>query len=181
MLPKLSLVATSMLAVGIIMAVSAAATVVPPTQPQNNALCCNALLPTSATAVTGMAGLLGLNVSGLPGLVGLVCTPFSDHWALTVALSAPVCCAHPKTANGIVMFKFLPIECMNKKALQKPVLSQTSKSAPLRSLRPNSVYFDCGAVGDLSDTAHTLSEKSRRFLPSRSYEVHKTAVVEFFI
>ncbi|KAJ7243443.1 hypothetical protein C8J57DRAFT_1365951 [Mycena rebaudengoi] len=86
MLPKLSLVATSMLA----MAVPAAATVVPPTQPQNNALCCNALLPTSATAVTGMAGLLGLNVSGLPGLVGLVCTPFSDHCTIgTSMLCAP--------------------------------------------------------------------------------------------
>ncbi|KAJ7231548.1 hypothetical protein C8J57DRAFT_1251099 [Mycena rebaudengoi] len=96
---KLSLVATSVLAVGIAllsasisrvlnsshqMGIAAAATtVVPPSQPVNSLQCCNsALLPNTAPAVIAISSLLGLDVSGLNVRFGLVLplkgTPTSD-------------------------------------------------------------------------------------------------------
>jgi hypothetical protein len=94
MFPKLSLVATSVLAVGIAllsasiflvlnsshqMAIAAAATtVVPPSQPVNSLQCCNAFLPNTAPAVIAIAGLLGLDVSGLNVRFGVICKPLFD-------------------------------------------------------------------------------------------------------
>ncbi|KAJ7195001.1 hypothetical protein C8J57DRAFT_552584 [Mycena rebaudengoi] len=95
MLPRLSLVATSMLVMGI----PAASTVVPPTQPQNTPLCCNALVPPTTTAATAIAGLLGLDVSGLPGLVGLVCNGFNDH----CVDNTPMFCAPPSPQWGLLI------------------------------------------------------------------------------
>ncbi|KAJ7238615.1 hypothetical protein C8J57DRAFT_1373441 [Mycena rebaudengoi] len=75
MFPKLSLVATSVLAMAI---AAAATTVVPPSQPVNSLQCCNAFLPNTAPAVIAIAGLLGLDVSGLNVRFGVICKPLFD-------------------------------------------------------------------------------------------------------
>ncbi|KAJ7231551.1 hypothetical protein C8J57DRAFT_1251102 [Mycena rebaudengoi] len=112
MFPKLSLIVTSVLAVGIALlsasisrvlnsshqvAIAAAATVVPPSQPVSSRQCCNALLPNTAPAVTAISGLLGLDVSGLNVCFGLICTPMPDD---TADVGLPIRCANPDIGWG---------------------------------------------------------------------------------